>query len=402
MPSAIRPAEAPPPEDDAALVRRLAAAPELFAAIEQESGPELAVQARLRERFPADLVRRGLEVVLLRRLAAGKFTRADRMWFTRQGLEQATPEAVARHKAGRFADAAGEDPVWDVCCGVGGDALALTDVRSVVAFDADPAQLVRTELNVAVYGGAARLQTQLADATTLDLAGRLIHVDPDRRAHGRRTLRLDQCTPPLAWLQEASRRARGGALKLSPASNFGGKFPDAEVELVSLGGECKEATVWFGELRGASPWRATVLPAGSTLAGHPLDVATDVRPNGGWLFDPDPAVVRAGLVDLLARDAGVWRLDAAEEYLSAERPVESPFLTPFEVIDVLPNNPTAIRNAVRAQDWGEVEIKCRHVHVEVDAVRRRLPLEGTGRGVLFFARLDGRTHAVLARRPTRR
>jgi SAM-dependent methyltransferase len=387
-----------PVEDEAATLRRLVETPELIAAIAAESGSEFQVQARLRRRFPAELVRMGLEIVALRRRAQGKFTRAHRLWLTRQGLEQATPETVARHKARRFAQASGTDPVWDLCCGVGGDALALAEVRSVVAVDADPAQLLRTQLNAAAYGVAARLETLEADVTTLDLAGRLVHVDPDRRRRGERTLRLERVSPPLAWLQELTRRARGGAIKVSPASNFGGKFPHAEVELVSLDGECKEATIWFGELRSDQPWRATVLPEGVSLAGPPLAAATDVRPIGPVLYDPDPAVVRAGLVDLLAVQTGLWRLDAAEEYLSGDECLASPFCTPFAVEEVLPNNATAIRQAIRRRGWGEVEIKCRHVQVDADAIRRKLPLAGGEAGVLVFARLAGRTHALLAKR----
>lgn len=387
-----------PPSDESAVLQRLVATPELFAAIAAASGTELQKQARLRGQFAPELVRMALEVWELRHKAAGKFTRAADMWFRRQGLEQATPERVARHKAVRFGEAAGSDCVWDLCCGIGGDAVALAACRDVLAVDADPAQCLRTQLNAAVYGVQDRLRTQTADVLTVDLTDRVVHIDPDRRSQGQRTLRLEQYAPPLGWLQQLTRQARGGAIKVSPASNFGGKFPDAEIELISLDGECKEATIWFGELRGAAPWRATVLPQGATLAGHPLDAPTDVRPIGRFIYDPDPAVVRSGLVDVLAREAGLWRLDAAEEYLSSDRLVETPFCTPFEVVEMLPHNPTVLRDAVHQQGWGQLEIKCRHVPTDADALRKRLRLAGSEAGVLLIARLDGRTRAVLARR----
>ena len=433
----MSPVVSAPESDEAAVLRRLTETPELFEAIAAEQGTEFQIQARLRERFPAELVRAALEFHNLRRRAFGKFTLSEQMWFTRQGLEQATPELVALHKATRFREATGVDPVWDLCCGIGGDAIPLSMVRDVIAVDADPAQALRTELNVRLYyaanhaerdcspvrSGSAELATppqarlaghdrgdpavtcgrhqlctRVADVTTLPLDGGLVHIDPDRRAHGQRVLRLEQYVPPLDWLQELTRRARGGAIKVSPASNFGGKFPDAEVELISLDGECKEATIWFGELRSDAPWRATVLPAGETLAGHPLDAYTDVRPPGRYLYDPDPAVVRAGLVDLLAQQRGLWRLDAAEEYLSSDELVESPFIAPFEVLEELPHNARALRTGVRNRDWGQVEIKCRHVRTDADAVRRKLPLRGTGSGVVVFARLAGKTRVLLARR----
>lgn len=379
------------------VLARLVQSPELFAALAAETGTELQVQSRLRGRFAPELVRMALEVAEQRRRATDKFIRGHRMWCTRQGLEQASAEAVARYKARRFA-AAGSGPVWDLCCGIGGDTLALAATCDVTAVDLDPAQCLRTELNAAVYEVQSRVTTHAADVMVLDLGDRLVHLDPDRRAHGARTLRLEQYAPPLDWLQALATQARGGAIKVSPASNFGGKFPAAEVELISLHGECKEATIWCGALRGDAPWRATLLPEGYTLAGHPLDAPTDVRPLGRYLYDPDPAVVRAGLTDLFARDWQLWRLDAAEEYLSSDRLVSAPGCAAFEVDEVLPNNSREMRAAVRRRRWGSAEIKCRHVPTDADELRRRLPLEGDQAGVLFIARLADRTHAVLAHR----
>ena len=70
------------------------------------------------------------------------------MWFERTGLEQATAEPVARHKARRFAGRTAT--VIDLCCGIGGDTLALADWAEVVAVDLDEthflAQLKLSEL----------------------------------------------------------------------------------------------------------------------------------------------------------------------------------------------------------------------------------------------------------------
>ena len=79
-------------------------------------------------------------------------------------------------------------------------------------------------------------------------------------------------------MTQLTKEFRGGAIKTSPASNFGGKFPLAEVELVSLKGECKEATIWFGELAEPGLWRATALPSGESLSGDPLSAVASARP----------------------------------------------------------------------------------------------------------------------------
>lgn len=378
------------------LLQRLRAAPQLLE--EAATGrPEMALQTDLRRRFPEDLVRAALALVELRKRAAVKFSRAAKMWFDRQGLEQSTSEAVARHKARRF-----DGLAWDLCCGIGGDAIALAErCGELIVVDRSPAALLRTLWNAEVYGVAERLRPVCAEVTTIldSSAGELVHIDPDRRAgSGGRAIRIEDYVPSLDVLHSLQRAARGGAIKLSPASNFGGKFSDVEIELISLNGECKEATVCFGELAGTAPFRATVLPSGVSLAGHPLEVAAPVTPLDRYLFDPDPSIVRAGLVDLLASQLELSRLDVAEEYLTGPGPVESPFVQVFAVIEELPNNERQIRQALRQRNFGALEIKCRHVPIDANSLRRRLPMRGHEPGVLIFARIAGRTRAVLARR----
>ena len=387
------------------LLLRLRDADALFAALREAEGPELHVQRLLRQQFPDELVPAAITLEELRRKAATKFSRAREMWFDRSGLEQATSEAVARHKAKRFAGVS-EPPrqnqsrpaLWDLCCGTGGDTLAMAAHATVIAVDREPAACLRTLWNAAAYGVESRVQPVCADVRHVDLSGTLVHIDPDRRAGGPRSIRLDDAEPGLDFLAELVRSARGGAIKLSPAANFGGKFPAAEIELISLNGECKEATVWFGELGKPGLWRATVLPAGETLAGHPLDAVAEIAAPQAYVYDPDPAIVRSGLVDLLGVELRLSRLDDAEEYLTSEAACHSPFVQTFELLADLPNNTREIRRAVREQGFGQIEIKARHIPIDAEAIRRRLPLEGSRPGVLIFARVGGKARALVCRR----
>lgn len=385
------------PDDELDLIGRLVRSPEILAEVAAAGGEELHLQTELRKKYPAELVRAALTLHDLRRRARGKFSRADRMWFDRVGLEQATAEHVADYKARRFS--AGRGPVFDLCCGIGSDAIALARRGdTVVAVDRSPAACLRTQLNAEIYEVADRIEVRTQDVTQLTLPPAFFHLDPDRRAGRARVIRLEDYTPGLEFLQQLTRHAPGGAIKLSPASNFGGKFPGCEIELISLHRECKEATVWCGELRQPEAMRATFLPEGESIAGNPWEHRPHVGPLGRYLFDPDPAVVRAGLVDLLAQTLNLKRLDAAEEYLTGDQPVMSAAVTPFEVLAELSHNDKEIRRYFRGADVGEVEIKARHVPVDVEALRRKLPLSGTGKAVLIIARLNGKTRALVCRR----
>lgn len=382
--------------DSPDVLRQLRATPELLAQIAGADSIDMSLQTQLRRDFPAELVVAALQLHESRVRARKKFSRADEMWLTRVGVEQSTAEAVAQHKAERFH---GADVLWDVCCGIGSDSIALAQVANrVEAVDLSEAACLRASWNCEVYGVANSVNMHVADATSLDYTGKLVHIDPDRRAGQTRSTRIETYQPGLEFLQQLTTTAAGGAIKLSPASNFGGKFPDCEVELISYQGECKEATVWFGRCRRDDPWRATVLPAGATLSGDPFYVRSPVGPLQQYLYDPNPAVVRAGLIDVLATQEEFTRLDAAEEYLTSDQHSVSPFVSSFQVLESFPYNRKQLARIVAEHEIGELEIKCRHVPVDVDALRKKLKLSGHNRCTLFIAKIDGRTRYVLAER----
>lgn len=388
-------------------LRRLHDSPELFERIANASDvAELKLQRQLRADYPPELVRLAMQIAELREKAAAKFSMPQRMWFDAVALEQATSEVVAKHKAERFRNA-GCEPVMDLCCGIGADAIALADHANVIAIDSDLARCLMTKWNAEACNVADRVQPVCADVTTLIPQSQLVHIDPDRRgATGKRSRRVEQMQPSLEFLHELMRTNKGGAIKLSPAANFGGNFHDVEFELVSLNGECKECTVWFGQLRSAKlisheadvQWRATVLPSGETITGDPLDAMPEFGPLHRYLYEPDPAVVRAGLVDLLADRFGLFRLDDDEEYLTGDARIDSPFLSVFEAHDELPNNERTIRRYFRERTFGSVEIKSRRIPVKVEDLRRKLPLADGEMATIIFARIGGKSRVVIATR----
>ncbi|MBK7217047.1 MAG: hypothetical protein IPH95_08320 [Candidatus Promineofilum sp.] len=85
------------PDGQAALAELTAAPP--------TPDSHMAVAAHWRERLGPERSQAALETALLRQRAARKFARAAEMFFTRAGLEQATAEPLAAHRAARFAAA---------------------------------------------------------------------------------------------------------------------------------------------------------------------------------------------------------------------------------------------------------------------------------------------------------
>lgn len=379
------------------LLKQVRQHPELLQCIKDSDLSELKLQQTLRDDYPPELVRTALTLVSLRKKAVEKFSKAEEMFFNRQGLEQATPEAVASYKSQRFKTA--PSAVYDLCSGIGSDSIAIASRGpQVISVDSSPLAGEYTMLNARAYGVEQKIRTETADVRGIDFSKNWVHIDPDRRAGVKRALRLEDYEPPLEFLQQLTEIAPAGAIKLSPASNFGGKFHDCEIELTSLNGECKEATVWFGEVAREYDWTATILPSQFTLSANPWEHYPRVGDLAAYVYDPDPAIVRAGLIDAFVEKFELLRLDDAEEYLTSDELLAHPAVTPFKVVAELSNNIKEIKKYFRRHPIGDIEIKCRHVPTNAEQLRKKIPLTGTGRATLLIARLQGKTKALVAER----
>lgn len=352
---------------------------------------------RLRKLAPPATVAAALRLVEARRKGAAKFDRAGSMWLDPVGVEQATAGPVARHKAARFE---GSPAVVDLCAGVGGDAIALADRAPVIAVDLDPGNGRRLRWNAGVYGVADRIVSVRARAEDFAFPeGVRIHIDPDRRAdRDRRARALEDYAPGPAFWSSMMESVPGGAIKLSPAADFARVAPigsGREVELVSLNGECKEATVWFGNLATCRR-RATVLPSGATWTdGDGEARLVPIAAPVGWIFDPDPAILRAGLLDRFAGAHGLARAADGIDYLTAPEKVESPFLSAFAVIERTSLDPKRMKEMLRRHGIGRLEIKVRGIDLAPETLRARLDLKGDESATLLIV---GRSCAVLAHR----
>jgi hypothetical protein len=354
----------------------------------------LAAGTRLRAGHPADLVAAAFGQAELRRRARGKFSRADRMYFSRAGLEQATSEQFARHRAARFA---GCGAVADLCTGIGGDLIALAAGHEVLAADRDEAALAMAELNAAANDAAGPVSARPGEVSAVPLNGLgAVFIDPARRAAGRR-LRGGASDPPLEWCLGLAGQVPRVAVKFAPGIDLRRVPPGWEAEFTATGRELREAVLW-SPAWAAAPTRATVLPEGAEFTGDPADRPPAGEP-GPWLLDPSPAITRAGLVGPLARRVGGWQIDPAIAFLAAGAPVRTPFARLLRVEESLPWRLGPIAEAVARHDIGALDIRRRGLAGDVADIHRRLRPRGSRRATLVMTRVSGKPWALLCTDP---
>ena len=350
------------------------------------AGSELALHTRLRQRYPARLVSAALELTELRSRARSKFSRAEEMYFTREGLEQASSEVVSRHRARRYG---GISSVADLCADIGGDLLALCEGRRVRAVDLDPLHLRIAALNARAYGCGQELTLHQEDVRATDLEGvRAVFVDPARRRDGKRELRPEESSPPLRWCLALPERVPATGIKAAPGIPLEIVPAGWEAEFVSVGGDLKESVLWSPALATATR-RATLLPERHTLV--PEDgPAVPCRMPGAYLLDPDPAVTRAGAVESLARVLDAWKIDGEIAFLSSDAPMRTPFGRALRVELSMPWGLKQLRSKLREMDVGTVDIRKRGSAVDVETLRKQLRLAGERRVTVVLTRALGR------------
>jgi hypothetical protein len=347
----------------------------------------LACSSKLRREFSAELARAALDTVLLRRKAAAKFSRSDEMYFTREALEQSSGEVIARYRAERFPPFAA---VADFCCGIGGDSLALAADHAVTAIDVDPLRLAMAEHNVRVYypwATAHFIAGDLLEMTLPDVEA--IFFDPDRRADGQRQISPSRYRPEFHHLRQRLRADTALGVKMAPAVAWHDLHKlDAEIEFISVDGELKECVAWFGPFKGPRR-RATLLPERATLSADEPAVGSVGEP-GKYLYDPDPAVVRSGLVTNLAATLDARVIDAEIAYLTSDKLQATPFAALYRIDEVHPFHVRKLAKRLLELRVGRITVTKRGSVIDPATLIRRLKLDGPEHRTVILTRVRGK------------
>jgi hypothetical protein len=347
------------------------------------------------------------EQAQLRRRAARKFAIADRMFFTSRGLEQATDEKIAAYKQQRFASGW---TVADLCCGIGGDTLAIADRGPVMGVERDEivATLAAANLQARSSLGSATATIHCADAIQFPVADcSAWHIDPDRRPQGSRTTRVALHEPNDAAIDSLRARNPSGAIKLAPAAEVPPLWAaEAELEWIGHDRQCQQLVAWFGALSGSTgPRRATVLVdrKSNGLQAHSFSGTKSARANvassiGRFVYEPHASVLAADLWRDLASQRGLAAVGPSIPYLTADGELDDSLLARFEVVEVYPFDKKRLKAALRTRRAGRLEVKKRGVEVEPETLRKQLTVDGDEAFTLIVTRHVHKTIAILARR----
>jgi SAM-dependent methyltransferase len=322
---------------------------------------------------------------------------ADVLFLTAETLEQAGRPELADRRAGRLL-AAGAEAVADLGCAAGTDTIALARAGArVVAVDRDPVARELTRLNIAALGLAG---VEVLDADVVDLVagadgGRVAGcdaavLDPARRAGGRRQLNPDRWSPPWSTVTALLDRVPTAVVKVAPGLEHDRVPAGIEAEWVSVGGSIVEALLWGRAV--STTWRRATLVRDGGVHEVAADADPGPAPTGpvrDWLHEPDPALIRSGLMSLVATDLGASLIDPTIAYLTSDAVAGTPWVSSYRVEEVLPFNLKKLKALLRSRGIGRVVVKKRGSPIEPETLARQLRGPGSDSAVVVVTRVAG-------------
>ena len=374
----------------------------------QTSADSLAAGSRLRRELP-DLdsaqVAAALSQAELRALAAARYGITGSPLLTREGLEQATRPEVADRRA-RLLAAAGITHVIDLTAGLGFDSAAFVGAGlTVTCIERSPEIATLLAANLP---GATVITVITGDSTDPGLLDPLlaalpessvIFVDPARRT-GRRTTDgsraqserdPERWSPPLSFVIALAARGLRVLVKTTPGFSVDSIPIGWSAEWVSSDRTVVECTLasWalFGDRRAVGVGRDQFVVAATPDIGAVSEVA-------GFLYEPDPAVVSAGVTDALCVNA-VMRVDPTSHWLTSTTEFTHPALRGYRVDQQVTADARALRSILRELGIGDLTVKTRGAGVDAEKFRASLKLSGTKPGVLVILVREGKQEAFL-------
>jgi hypothetical protein len=347
-----------------------------------------------------------MEQAQLRLRGRTKFARAEEMFFTKRGLEQATSESIARYKAQRFN---GVESVADICCGIGGDLFGLMERESssqTVGIDSDPVTALFAAHNGQLINQATPAKVQVNQIQFERFAidqWQGVHCDPDRRVN-ERTVLGSRFSPPLPEIFDRIQKEQYAAIKVAPATPCSNGWPEMEREWIGDRRECKQQVLWLGRCCQRPGVRVATMVDGKRvfqLSGDEeslhktIEITNSIQ---SYLYEPHATVLAAGLTNVLASVSGVARMAVDIDYLTSAQPTEHPMMAAFEVKASFPLNFKRLSQFLESHSVGQIEVKNRGGSKLVFDKLQRLKREGKFRATIVLTRIGVQQWIAICRR----
>ena len=366
----------------------------------QAGSSDIKLRNTLERAHPPEVCRDILDCLTCRAHFQDKFWRASEWLLTREAAEQASHWLISRWRAQQLSG-----DVIEVGCGIGGDAVFLSRSTELTCFEKEASRSLLARHNIETLGGGAVVECR--EVELKNLKGNILFCDPARRASSR-LHNPEDWQPSFSAVTDCFTSGRFDRVLIKTAPGIKDEvleaLPSPETSFVSVNGHLKEAQIQLG-----SPGTGKVavllnhqtdLPLVYKTTRQTLPIQQPVK--GYYLFNPDPAILRADALDHLAQELGAGIVHPKIGYLVGENPALNPACTTFEILETFPLNWNHLKKWLKQSDWNDFEYLGRGVPFSQPEVRKKLPRLKANRpyrrGSIIIYRTDSGYQVVLALR----
>ena len=318
-------------------------------------------------------------------------------------IEQCSSEAAAKYKAGlmdgqTFADLTG---------GLGIDTFYISQ-----HFQQTDYVEIQTELcDLARHNFAIlKADVKVLNETAEDYLKRCepkdcIFIDPARRdEHGRKTISISDCTPDVAALQDLLRqKAKRVLIKLSPMLDISKALEELchvkEVHVVAVANECKELDfIMERDYQGEVHFVCVNLMTNQqelcfTMAEERNSTTRLADGVMKYLYEPNPALMKAGCFKLLTACFDVYKLHRNSNLYTSDRLILDFPGRVFEVQDWAPYN-KKVKSTLLA-DVKKASVAVRNFPLSVAELRKNLKIADGDENYVFATTLKGEEKIII-------
>lgn len=341
-------------------------------------------------------------LVLLRKKAETKFSKAQYMYFTKEGFEQATNEKLSDYLVDQLNLRTSVSTVIDIGCGNGGNLLSFAKKFNVIAIDNDPVHLMFARENARVYGVEKKVNFVdvpagqfLASNQSFD-DSKVFFLDPQRMREGKtKTRSIFNASPNInELLPKIFKVSQKVFIKISPAFDYEeikmlSDIP--EIEIISEDNVNKLAILWFKDLK-KTMRRATCIVENQIFIFESANVQDDTEAplienlkKNDYILEPNIAITKAHLINTVALEFHMHRLNEKIGFLVDNKLPDIKYKKLFRIFKIVETF-ASLRNLKRRMDELSIrraDITTRGFFIKPDDIRKKLKLKEGGEYVVI-------------------
>jgi|SRR3989338_2584130 len=310
--------------------------------------------------------------------ALSKHSKAKKLHYREEDIRWATPEQVAVYRAERLKCKV----IADLGCGIGFQSFAFAKTcKKVYALEIDTERIKLAEKNAHALGikniefihGDALSEKVIKQLQEVDI----VFCDPERLPEESKRS-IATIKPSISELLK-----KYGALTENIAIEFPPQITeipfDCEREYLSIDGALNRLTLYFGDLKKCAR-SAVVLPAGKRLCSEEEATLAETEELGEYLYEADPAVVKAGLLAELSEETDTELYEKSKSvFFTSDTKISNPyFKNAFKAVEMCAQEEHEIIAALQKHHAGQVILRFSVDPKEYWRIRKKIEAKLTG------------------------